>query len=223
MVFWYFLLLKNFPHVVIHRVKGSSIVNEEDIFLEYSCFFYDSTDAGNLISGSPTFSKSSLNIWKFLVHTLLKPCLQNFECYLASLWGKPGKSGSVSCGVTAPLFCVLLHTQFFPVLWKFCNQIPLVFKVKFLGVSQSFCQIPGLGNLLWALEFCNREKTFWYNCSLVCGLSAQWLYGGANGNLLQEDLHHMPCLPGLLKPEPLSPQQATADRCHCRRHSDIQG
>ena len=85
MVFWYFLLLKNFPHVVIHIVKGSSIANEEDIFLKYSCFFYDSTDVGNLISGSPTFSKSSLNIWKFSVHTLLKPCLQNFECYFASL------------------------------------------------------------------------------------------------------------------------------------------
>ena len=177
MVFWYFLLLKNFPHIVIHRVKGSSIVNEEDIFLEYSCFFYDSTDVGNLISGSPTFSKSSLNIWKFSVHTLLKPCLQNFECYFVSLWGKPGKSGSVSCGVTAPFFCVMLHTQFFPVLWKFCNQIPLVFKVKFLGVSHSLCQIPGLGNLLWALEFATERKLF--------GIIVLWFVGPLlNGSMV---------------------------------------
>ena len=74
-VVWYSHLLKNFPHfVVIHTVKGFGIVNkaEVDIFLELSRFFSDPTDAGNLISGSAAFSKTSLNIWKFMVHVLLK-------------------------------------------------------------------------------------------------------------------------------------------------------
>ena len=69
-------LLKNFPQfVVIHTVKGFSVVNEAelDVFLEFSCFFYDSTDAGTLISGSSAFAESSLNIWEFSVHVLLKP------------------------------------------------------------------------------------------------------------------------------------------------------
>ena len=80
-------LLKNFQFVVIHTVKGFGIVNEAevDVFLELSCFFNDPTDVGNLISGSSDFSKSSLNIWKFLVHVLLKSGLKNFEHYLASV------------------------------------------------------------------------------------------------------------------------------------------
>ena len=85
---WYPPLFKNFPHfVVIHTVKGFGIVNkaEVDVFLELSCFFDDPTDVGNLISGSPAFSKSSLNIWKFTVHILLKPGLENFEHYFVSM------------------------------------------------------------------------------------------------------------------------------------------
>ena len=88
-VIWYSHLLKNFPEfVVIHIVKGFGIVNkaEIDAFLEFSCFTSDPTDAGNLISGSSAFSKSSLNIWKFSVHVPLKPSLENFEHYLASIW-----------------------------------------------------------------------------------------------------------------------------------------
>ena len=84
---WYFHLLKNFPEfVVIHTVQGFGIVNkaEVDIFLELSCFFDDPVDVGNLISGSSAFSKSSLNIWKFIVHVLLKPGLENCEHYFAS-------------------------------------------------------------------------------------------------------------------------------------------
>ena len=82
---WYSHLLKNFPQfIVIHTVKGFGIVNkaEVDVFLELSCFFDDPTDVGNLISGSSAFSKSSLKIWKFMVHVLLKPGLENFERYL---------------------------------------------------------------------------------------------------------------------------------------------
>ena len=85
---WYSYLFKNFPQfVVIHTVKGFSIVNEAevDVFLEFSCFFYDSADVGNLISGSSAFSKGSLSIWKFSVHILLKPSLENFEHYFASV------------------------------------------------------------------------------------------------------------------------------------------
>ena len=81
-------LLKNFPQfVVIHTVKGFGIVNKTkvDDFLELSCFSDDPTDVGNLISGSSAFSKSSLNIWKFTVHVLLKPGLENFEHYFASV------------------------------------------------------------------------------------------------------------------------------------------
>ena len=87
-VVWYSHLLKNFPQfVVIHTVKGFGIVNkaEVDVFLELSCFFDDPVDVGNLISGSSVFSKSSLNIWKFMVHVLLKPGLENFEHYFASV------------------------------------------------------------------------------------------------------------------------------------------
>ena len=85
---WYAHLFQNFPQlIVIHRVKGFGIVNkaEVDVFLELSCFFDDPTDVGNLISGSSAFCKSSLNIWKFTVHILLKPGLENFEHYFASV------------------------------------------------------------------------------------------------------------------------------------------
>ena len=83
---WYSHRFKTFPQfVVIHTVKGFVIVNkaEVDIYLELSCFFDDSEDVGKLISGSSAFSKSSLNIWKFMVHVLLKSDLENFEHYFA--------------------------------------------------------------------------------------------------------------------------------------------
>ena len=79
---WYSHLLNNFPQfVVIHTVKGFGTVNKAEIgvFLEPSCFFDDPADVGNLISGSSAFSKTSLNIWNFMVHILLKPALENFE------------------------------------------------------------------------------------------------------------------------------------------------
>ena len=81
---WYSHLLKNFPQfIVIHTVKGFGVVNkaEVDVFLELSCFVDDPTDVGNLMSGSYAFSKTSLNMWKFTVHVLLKPGLENFEHY----------------------------------------------------------------------------------------------------------------------------------------------
>ena len=90
---WYSHLFKNFPQfVVIHTVKGSGVVNkaEVNVFLECFCFFDYPADVGNLISGSSAFSKTafsktSLNIWKFMVHVLLKPGFENFEHYFASM------------------------------------------------------------------------------------------------------------------------------------------
>ena len=87
-VVWYSHLLKNFPQfIVIHIVKGFGIGNkaEIDVFLELSCFFDDPADVGNLITGSSAFSKTSLNIWKFSVHLLLKSGLENFEHYFTSV------------------------------------------------------------------------------------------------------------------------------------------
>ena len=87
MVF-YALLFKSFPQfVVVHTVKGFGIINKTkvDVFLDLSCFFYDPMDVGNLISSSSAFSKTSLNIWKFTFHVLLKPVLENFEDYFASM------------------------------------------------------------------------------------------------------------------------------------------
>ena len=85
---WYSYLFKNFPQLVVkHTVECFGMANtaEIDDFLELSCFVYDPTDVGNLISGSSAFSKCSLNIWKFMVHVLLKPSLENFEHYFTSI------------------------------------------------------------------------------------------------------------------------------------------
>ena len=85
---WHSHVFQNFPQcIVIHTVKGIGIVNkaEIDVFLKLSCFFDDPTDVGNLTSVSSAFSKSSLNIWEFMVHLLLKPGLENFEHYFASV------------------------------------------------------------------------------------------------------------------------------------------
>ena len=85
---WYSNLFRNSPQfLVIHKVKRFSIVNKAEVdgFMESPCFFYDSVEVDNLISGSSALSKSSLNIWKFLVYVLLKPHLENFEHYFASV------------------------------------------------------------------------------------------------------------------------------------------
>ena len=119
-VVWYSHLSQNFPQfVVIHTVKGFGIVKqaEVDVFLELSCFFHDPVDVGNLISGSFAFSKSSLNIWKFTVHVLLKPGLENFEYYFASVWDE------CSCVVDWAFFgiaflCNWNENWTFPVLWS---------------------------------------------------------------------------------------------------------
>ena len=104
------------------------------------------------------------------------------------------------------------------VLWKFCNQIPLASKVKFTDSKVKFTgkvplpDPPVRRSVVSSRTFTIVQYFLLYNSSPVCGSSAQWLYGGANGNLLQEDLHHPACLPGLLKPEPLSPGRALLTR-----------
>ena len=88
-VVWYSHLFHNFPQfILIHTAEGFGIVNkaEIDVFLELPCFFNDPADIGNLTSGSSAFSKTSLNIWKFTVHVLLMPGLDNFEHYFPSMW-----------------------------------------------------------------------------------------------------------------------------------------
>ena len=85
---WDSHLFQNFPQfVVIHTGKGFSLISkaEEDVSLEFPCFFYDPVDVGNLISGSSAFSKTSLNIWEFTVHVLLKPGLENFKYHITSV------------------------------------------------------------------------------------------------------------------------------------------
>ena len=97
-------------------IKGFSVVNEADVFLEFSCFSYDPTDVGNLISGSSPFSKSSLNIWKFSIHILLKPGLENFEHYFTSVWDE------CNCAIVWTFFGTALlwdwkENRPFPFLW----------------------------------------------------------------------------------------------------------
>src|SRR5574337_419852 len=95
-VVWYAHFFQNFPQfIVIHKVKGFGIVNKAEIhvFLELSGFFHDPADVGNLISGSSAFSKTSLNIWKFIVHILLKPGLENFEHYFTSVRSEERRVG----------------------------------------------------------------------------------------------------------------------------------
>ena len=112
-------LFQNFPQfVVIYAVKGFGVINkaEVDVFLVFFCFFEDSTDVGILISNSFAFSKFSLNIWKFMVHILLKPGLENFEHYFASLWGE------CKCVVVWTFFGIAFLWDWnenwpFPVLW----------------------------------------------------------------------------------------------------------
>ena len=116
---WYSHLFQTFPQfIVIHTVKAFGIVNkaEIDVFLEFFCFFHDPANIGNLISGSSAFSKTSLNIWKFTVHVLLKPDFENFEPYFTSVWDE------CNCAVVWAFFGIVFLWDWsenwpFPVLW----------------------------------------------------------------------------------------------------------
>ena len=127
-VVWYSHLFQNFPQfIVIHTVKGFAIVNkaEVDVFLELSCFSGDPVDVGNLILGSCAYSKSSLNIWKYTVHILLKPGLENFEHYFASVWDE------YNCAVVWTFFGIAFlwdwtENRPFPVLWPLLSFLYLL-------------------------------------------------------------------------------------------------
>ena len=121
-VIWYIHLLKNFPVCCDPQFKGFGIINkaEVNVFLELSSFFNDPMDIGNLISGSSAFSKSSLNIWKFTIHVLLKPGLENFEHYFASVWDE------CRCVVVWTFFGIAFLWDWnedwpFPFLWSLLN------------------------------------------------------------------------------------------------------
>ena len=130
-VVWYSHLFQNFPQfIAIHTVKGFGIVNKAEvgIFLELSCFFDDPVDVGNLISGSSVFSKSSLNIWKLMVHILLKPGLENFEHYFANMWDDSNfvlaffRIAFFGTGMKSDLFQSCGHCWVFQMCWHIeCN------------------------------------------------------------------------------------------------------
>ena len=168
-VFWYSHLFQNFPQlIVIHTVKGFGIVNkaEIDVFLELSCFFDDPADVGNLISGSSAFSKTSLNIWKFTVHVLLKPGLENFEHYFTSVWDE------CRCAVVWAFFGIAFLRDWnenwpFPVLWPllsfpspfYCLYIPCGYSwLTHFGIFQS--RMP-------STEF-SKDYNWCNFCFLVC-------------------------------------------------------
>ena len=126
-VVWYSHLFQNFPQfIVIHTVEDFSVVNkaEIDVFLELSCFFDDPADVGNLISCSFSFSKTSLTIWKFMVHVLLKPGLENFEHYFTSVWDECNCAFEHSLalpffgiGMKSDLFQSCGHCWVFQIFW----------------------------------------------------------------------------------------------------------
>ena len=144
-VVWYFHLLKNFPQSdVVHTIKSFDIVNkaEVDVFLKLSCFFDDPTDVGNLISGSSAFSKTSLNIWKFTVDILLKPGLENFEHYFASMWDE------CNCAVVWAFFGIAFLWDWnenwpFPVLWPLLSFPTLVVQLirEWFTGAQILCDL----------------------------------------------------------------------------------
>ena len=128
----YSRLFRNFlQFIVIHIVKGFGLVNkaEVEVFLELSCFFHDPADVGNLISGSFAFSESSLNIWKFMVHILLKPGLENFEHHFTSMWDE------CNCAVVWAFFGIAFLWDWnenwsFPVLWPLLSFIQFSLGIK---------------------------------------------------------------------------------------------
>ena len=150
-VVWYSHLFQIFPQfVVIHTVKGFGIINkaEIEVFMELSCFFNDPKDVGNLFSGSSAFSKSSLNIWKFMVHALLKPGLEDFERYFPSIWDE------YSCVVV----WAFLALPYLGIGMKLTLSSPVAIAEfsKFAGIlSAALSQHHLLGFEIAQLEFCH--------------------------------------------------------------------
>ena len=149
-VVWYAHLFQNFPQfVVTYTVKGFGIVDkaEVDVFLEFSCFVDDPTDVGNLISGSSAFSETSLNIWKFTVHLVLKPGLENFEHFFASVWDE------CNCVVVWAFFGIASMTWILsivpPLFWTFIIISP---------------HMPAMGNYTQLFQTQHAWKGIAYSC-----------------------------------------------------------
>ena len=139
--------LRIFQFAVIHTGKGFSIVNEVDVFLEFSCFLYDPTNVGNLNSGSSAFSKPSLCIWNYLVHVLLKPSLKDIEYNLTSMWNEH----SCILGWTSFWHCLSLELK-----WKltFSSPVTIADSSSFAGIlSAALSQHHLLGFEIALLEF----------------------------------------------------------------------
>ena len=129
-VVWYSHLSKNYPQfVMIHTIKGFSIVTETevDVFLEFSCFFFDPMDVGDLFSGCSAVSKSNVNIWKFSVHILFKPDLENFEHYFANTWNE------CNCAVAWTFFGVAFLWDW-NKNWHFSSRVATAEFSKFSGI-----------------------------------------------------------------------------------------
>ena len=157
-VVWYSHFLKNFlQFFVIHKVKGFAVVNKaEVVFPELSCFFDDTMDVGNLSSGSSVFPNSSLNIWNFIVHILLKPGLENFEHYFASMWDE------CNCAVVWAFFGIVF-------LWDwnentFLNPVATAEFSKFAGILRT------------ALSQCHQEGVIFEN--VYCRKLRNMEFGG---------------------------------------------
>ena len=186
LVVWYSHLLKNFPQfVVIHTVKGFGIVNkaEIDVSLELSCFFNDQVDVGNLISGSSVFSKTSLNIWKFIIHVLLKPGLENFKHYFASVLDE------CNCVVVWAFFGIAFHRDWnenwpFRVLWPLLS-FPDCWHIECSTLTASSFRIwnssTGIPSPPLALFVVMLSKAHWTSHSRMSGsrwvITPWWLSG----------------------------------------------
>ena len=183
-VVWYSYLFRNFPQfIVIHTVKGFGVVNKAEVdgFLELSCFYYDPTDVGNLVSGSSVFSKSSLNIWKFSVHVMLKLRLENFKHHFTSMWNE--------CNCSS--LSIILHCLSLELEWKltFCSpvvtaefsKVVVILSASFPASSfriwNSSTEIPSLP-LLFIVMLPNAHLT---SHSRMCGsrwvITTLWLSG----------------------------------------------
>ena len=172
-VVWYSHLFQNFPQfIVIHTVKGFGIVNKAEInvFLELFCFFDNPVDVSSVISGSSAFPKTSLNIWKFTVHVLLKPGLENFEHYFTSVWDE------CNCAVVWAFFGIAFlwdwnENWLFPVLWPLLNRHHQTWSNKSESQQSSWFDIKNLFFPFLLFFFTPRPQhvLFGFNCNTVSG------------------------------------------------------
>ena len=195
-VVWYSHLFQNFPKfVVIHTVKGFGLVNkaELDVFLELSCFLDDPVDDGSLISGSSAFSKSSLNIWNFMVHILLKPGLERFDHYFTSVWDECN-CVVVEHSLALPFFRTGMKTnlsQFCGHCWVFqiCWHIECsTFTASSFRIWNSLTGIPSPPLALFVVMFPKAHLTLHSRMS-KCVITPSWLSGSQRSFLYSSSVY----------------------------------